>query len=105
VNNPGGRFEMSPDVLASQLREWQDLRADLVEDVKRGKELEQTPSSGNEAASKTVANLACRCGTEFLRHNEAVIEFVDKHIKALTDALGTYVGNDENARLRLRGQG
>src|SRR3954447_14184518 len=96
---------MSPDVLASKLQEWRDLRADLGEDTERAGKLEQTPSSGNEAASKTGANLAWRCGTEFPRHNQAVIEFVDGHSDALTDALATYARNEENARLRLRGQG
>ena len=97
----GGSFEIAPDVLASQLKEWEALQGQLEGDAERARNLAETRPSGNEAASMTVANLARRSGEEFLRHNTAMLEFVAGHIRALTAARDTYVNGEENARHHL----
>lgn len=105
MNIPRAGFEFTPEVLAGQLAEWEALRAELEEDARRAGELANTPSSGSEAASITVANLVSRSGGEFRRHNSAMLVFVNEHIRALTQARDTYVNGEENARHHLGRQG
>lgn len=94
----GGGFEFSRAELATHLAEWETLRVELDEDAKSAHELAQTPASGREIASENVANHLRRTGAEFLRHNKAMITFVDGHIAALRAARQSYAVSDENAR-------
>jgi hypothetical protein len=99
-----GRFELEPEALVTQLAKWHELRADLWDDQKHGHELVAASCAGDEPASRTMANSVHESGREFLRHNEALVQYVDGHIAALTAALATYVHGEESAVHALRGQ-
>jgi hypothetical protein len=98
----GGRFEFDPDTVTARLAEWNGIRQDLVADQDYAKALLATRSCGDEPASLTMANLVRRSGEEFLRHNAAMVEFVDGHIDALTAARDTYVNGEEAAVAAMR---
>jgi PE family protein len=97
----GGGFELTPEELAAQLAEWEDLRRDILADTAKASKLAATPPSGSEAASGIVADLARRSGDEFLRHNTAMLMFVNGHVNALKAARDSYANSEEKARHRL----
>lgn len=99
-----GQFELAPDVLVAQLAKWHELRADLRDDQKHGDVLVAASHAGDEPASKNMANFVHESGRQFLRHNEALVHYVDGHIAALTAALATYVHGEDAAVHALRGQ-
>jgi hypothetical protein len=102
--NGGGRFALKPDALVARLAEWRELRDDLMADQDHGRNLLAARSSGDEPASRTMTNLVRRSGEEFLRHNSALVEYVDGHIAALTAALDSYVNGEDAAVRAMRGQ-
>lgn len=100
----GGRFELEPDVLAARLEKWRELKEDLLTDQAHGNRLRQASSAGDEPASKTMANLVRTSGDEFLRHNTALVTYVDSYITALTNALVEYVNSEDSAVRAVKGQ-
>lgn len=104
ADGDGGRFELEPDDLVARLRDWAKLRDELLADQVHGKALLRSSSAGDEPASKNMANLVRRSGEEFLRHNSALVDYVNGYITALTAALETYVNGEDAAVRAMRGQ-
>ena len=80
------------------------LRTQLDGDQVHGMKLLETAAAGDEPASKTMANLIHRSGSEFLRHNTALVAYVAGHIAALEAAQATYVNGEEAAVSAMKRQ-
>jgi hypothetical protein len=104
VDVGGGRYEVGPEALAALLSRWRMLRTQLDADRAHGVELLKTATAGDEPASKTMVNLIHLSGEEFIKHNQALGDYVDSHIAALEAAHASYVNGEEAAVHAMRRQ-
>lgn len=94
----GAGYTFSPEQLDDVIRDWEDLREDLLKDRREADKLANVRGPGSEFASGDFEQAARPSGQKQLEQTERMIAYAEKYIEALKKAKGATVNQNEQAR-------
>lgn len=93
-----GGYKFSREGIDEVIRDWEDLREDLVKDSEKAQQMAHVNSPGDEFASDDFTSSANPSGKAFLSATEQMIDYVEKYIEALRNARDGIAASEDNAQ-------
>lgn len=93
----GGGYSFSPEEIDAVLKQWEDLRDDLQNDLDEANKIANVQAPGNEPASNTFVGSANPAGQALLQQTKSMLEHTKQYIDALKQAKGVTEQAEEQA--------
>lgn len=94
----GGGYTFTPEEIDEVIRQWEDLREGLRDDLDEARTIASVRAPGNEFASGDFASAASPSGTALYEQTLRMIDYVERYIQALNQAKGATEAQNEQAR-------
>jgi hypothetical protein len=105
-NGPAGGYHFEPDEVQGVINKWQELLADLKNDVASAEQVAEVRPPGAEVASAAfVDNGATPSGQTLLEQHKRMVRYVENYIRALQKASGQIQQSEQDARQAAAQQG
>lgn len=94
----GGGYEFSEDEVDGVIKQWEDLRADLQDDLQHAIAVRDVKPPADEVASHTfVSNGAYPSGVSLVAQHQAIVDYATNFITALRAAKNKITVEEQNA--------
>lgn len=94
----GGGYRFSPEEIDAVIKQWEQLREGLEDDLNTAQDVANVKGPGREFASGDFEKAAGPSGRALVEQTRRMLDYVQRYIQALKDAQNATKTQDEQAR-------